>query len=156
MLVYVNNTRNASYKIIENLNSEIGSYVGEIKTIPKKQREILNIQRKVNVNEEMFNFLLQKKANTKIAKASIVPEINVIDSPRNIGVVSPDRKSIISKFITTGLIISIIIILLRVFFFTTIQTVEELAEKTHLPIIGDLPFQKNLHNFGFAVETNPN
>ena len=156
MLVYLNNTRNASYKIIENINGEITSYVGEIKTIPQKQREILNIQRRVTVNEEMYNFLLQKKANTKISKATIVPDIKVIDSPRNKGVVSPDKKAILSKFTATGLVISLIIVMLRFLFFSRIQSAEELAEKTHLPIIGDLPLQKNVANTGILVDESPN
>ena len=63
MLVYINNLRVATYKIIDNVDSQIGSYVGEIRGIPKKQRDVLNISRKVAVNENLYNFLLQKKAS---------------------------------------------------------------------------------------------
>ena len=156
MLVYLNNSRNATYKIIENVNGEISAYAVNIREIPQKQREILNISRKVAVNEDLYNFLLQKKASTKIARASIVPEIRVIDSSRNKGVVSPDRKKIITTFISIGLALSLAIILIRVFFFTTIQTVEELKESTTLSIIGDLPFQKDVREKGFIVEESPN
>lgn len=155
MLVYLNNSRNATFKIIDNLNKEISNYVGEIKQIPQKQREVLNISRKVTVNEELYNFLLEKKASTKIAKASIVPDIRVIDSPRNKGVVSPDKKKIISTFIAIGFAVSLLIIILRVWFFTTIQSPEELKEITALPIIADLPFQKGVSDKGFIVEESP-
>lgn len=155
MLVYLNNSRNASFKIIENLNKEIANYAIEIRGIPQKQREVLNISRKVAVNEDLYNFLLQKKASAKISKATIVPDIRVIDSPRNKGIISPDRKKIISTYISIGMAISLIIIIIRVLFFTTIETVEELKEKTFLPIIGDLPFQKGVSNLGFIVEESP-
>jgi capsular exopolysaccharide synthesis family protein len=155
ILVYLNNTRNATYKIIENINNEISNYVSEIKSIPPKQREMLNISRKVAVNEGLYNFLLQQRANAKISKATIVPDIKVIDSPRNKGVVSPDKKKIMSTFMGVGLAIALTIIIIRVLFFTTIETVEELKEKTFLSIIGDLPFQKGVSNLGFIVEDSP-
>ncbi len=155
ILVYINNTRNATKNIIENVNGEINSYVSDIRAVPEKQRGILNIQRKVSVNEGLYNFLLQRRANTKISRATIVSDIKVIDSSRNLGVVSPDKNKIMSSFLMTGIVISIIIILLRILFFTTIQTVEELKEKTFLPVIGDLPFQKGVSNKGFIVQENP-
>ena len=128
----------------------------QIKEIPKKQRDVINISRKVAVNEELYNFLLQQLATTKIAKASIVPNIRVIDSSRNKGVISPDKRKIISTFLTIGFAISLIIIILRSIFFTTIQSIEELKETSQLPIIVDLPFQKNVGNIGFIVDESPN
>ncbi len=155
MLVYINNSRNATFKIIENINGEIGTYTGEISTIPKKQREMVNIQRKVSVNEGLYNFLLQKRANVKIAKASIVSEIKVIDSSRNKGVISPDKNKIISTFLTVGMALALLIIIIKVMYFTTIQTSEELKEKTKLPIIADLPFQKDVGDTGFIIDESP-
>jgi uncharacterized protein involved in exopolysaccharide biosynthesis len=58
ILVYLNNTRNATLKIIENIDGEISNYVSHIKNIPPQQRDLLNIQRKVSVNEALYNFLL--------------------------------------------------------------------------------------------------
>ena len=155
ILVYLNNARNASGKSIENINNELNKYLSQIKIIPSQQQNLLNIQRKVSVNETLYNFLLQSKANTKIGRAAIVPEVKVIDSPRNLGVIKPDKSKIQIIFLVVGLVISLLIISIRVLFFTTIQTVEELKEKTYLPIIGDLPFQKGIPNTGFIVEDSP-
>jgi tyrosine-protein kinase Etk/Wzc len=155
MLLYINNTRNATYTIIENIQTEIQKYIVEIKSIPPQQRDVMNIQRKVSVNEGLYNFLLQRKANIKIGKASIVPEMKVIDSPRNLGVIKPDKKNIQSIFLIIGAVLVLIIVAIRIIFFTTIQSVEELKEKSFLPVIGDLPFQKGISNLGFVVEENP-
>jgi len=65
ILVYLENTRNATYKVIENVNGQIASYIYEVKNIPQKQQDILNIQRRVVVNEELYNFLLERRANTR-------------------------------------------------------------------------------------------
>ncbi len=155
ILLYLNNTRNATLNILENVNLEISKYINEIKDIPSQQRDMLNIQRRVSVNESLYNFLLQRKATIKIGKASIVPEIKVIDSPRNLGVIKPDKKKIQLMFLMTGIIVSFIVIFIRLMFFSTFQTIEELRENTFLPVIGDLPFQPGVSNIGFIVEDSP-
>jgi hypothetical protein len=116
LLVYINNTRKATDQQIEGLNTEILNYINEAKLIPGKQRDILNIQRRATVSEQLYNFLLEKRASTKIARASIVPDVKIVEAPRNIGVVSPDKPAIQKSFLSAGLILSILIIILRAFF----------------------------------------
>ncbi|MDP3556666.1 MAG: polysaccharide biosynthesis tyrosine autokinase [Bacteroidota bacterium] len=156
LLIYINNTRKATSQQIEGLNKEILTYINEAKLIPGKQRDILNIQRRATVSEQLYNFLLEKRANTKIARASIVPDIKIVESPRNIGVVSPDKPGIQKSFLSFALIVSILIIFLRAFFYSKITSVEHLKELTALPLIGVLPFVKDENNTGLIVDYNPN
>ncbi|MGZ3865707.1 MAG: GumC family protein, partial [Bacteroidia bacterium] len=155
LLVYINNQRNACKQTMENIEGEIANYVGNIKTIPQKQRDILGIQRQLTVNEGLYNFLLEKRANTYIARASIIPETKVIESPRPTGRVYPDKQKIIMQYVFAGAIISLLIVLLRFFFFTTIQDVIELKELTGTPVIGDLVFVKKLSPTGIIVDEEP-
>jgi len=156
LLVYINNSKKATQQQVDNINKEILGYINEAKLIPGKQRDILNIQRKANVSEQLYNFLLEKKASTKIARASIVPDIKIVESPRNIGVDSPDKPKIQKQFLTLGLLISIIIIFIRLFFYSKIKTVEHLKELTNLPLIGVLPQVKKGDNESIIVEQSPN
>ena len=156
LLVYINNTRKATVLNMENIEKEIDKYISEAKLIPGKQRDVLNIQRKANVNEGLYNFLLQKRANTKIAKASIIPDIKVIESPRNLGVVEPDKAAIQKKIMSFGLLLSIVIIILRAFFFSKITSVDHLKELTDLPLVGVFPYVKDGANDGIIVEQKPN
>jgi capsular exopolysaccharide synthesis family protein len=155
LLVYINNTRKATNQQIEGLNTEILNYINEAKLIPGKQRDILNIQRRATVSEQLYNFLLEKRANTKIARASIVPDVKIVEAPRNIGVVSPDKPAIQKSFLSAGLILSILIIVLRAFFYSKITSVEHLKELTDLPLIGVLPFVKEETNTGLVVDYSP-
>lgn len=156
LLVYISNTRRATIKQIESVNSEISSYVGEARLIPEKQRDILNIQRKASVSEQLYNFLLEKKASTKIAKASIVSDVKIVESPRYVGIDSPDKGRIQQQFISAGLLLSLLVIFIRMSFFTKITSVEQLKEMTELPLIGVLPFVKNAVGDGIIVEQSPN
>lgn len=156
LLIYINNTRKATKEQIENINKEILSYINEAKLIPGKQRDILTIQRKAAVSEQLYNFLLEKRANTKIAKASIVPDMKIIETPRNVGVVSPDKPGIQKSFLSFGLLLSVLIIVLRAFFYSKIKSVEHLRELTELPLIGVLPYVKEENNDGIIVDYSPN
>ncbi len=156
LLIYINNTRKAVNQQTEGLNKEILTYINEAKLIPGKQRDILNIQRKSAVSEQLYNFLLEKKANTKIAKASIVPDIRIVESPRNVGIVSPDKPAIQKSFLSFGLLVSLLIIILRAFFYSKIKSVAHLKELTELPLIGVLPYVKEESSDGIIVEQKPN
>ncbi|MES2681821.1 MAG: polysaccharide biosynthesis tyrosine autokinase [Bacteroidota bacterium] len=155
LLTYINNTRKATSQQISNLNKEILTYINEAKLIPGKQRDILNIQRRTTVSEQLYNFLLEKKANTKIARASIVPDIKIVEAPRNIGVDSPDKPAMQKQFLSFGLLVSILIIVIRSVFYSKIKTAEHLKELTDLPLIGVLPFVKNAESDGIIVDQTP-
>ncbi|HPQ07810.1 MAG TPA: polysaccharide biosynthesis tyrosine autokinase [Bacteroidia bacterium] len=153
LLIYITNSRKATYKLLENLETEITSYVSKFKYIPPKQRDLLNIQRRLEVNQKLYSFLLEKRANTRIAKASISPTTKVVEKPRNMGVVKPDKNKIRNTFISVGLGLSLLFILIRVLFFVKISDEEQLKELTNLPIIGIMPYQKNINeNAVVAIE----
>lgn len=156
LLVYITNTRKATNQHIENLNKEILDYINEAKLIPGKQREMLNIQRQATVSEQLYNFLLEKKASTKIARASIVPDIKIVEAPRFAGIDYPDKGKIQKQFVSLGLVIAFIIILIRVVFFSKIKTVEHLKDLTSLPLIGVLPQVKTVGDEGITVDQEPN
>jgi capsular exopolysaccharide synthesis family protein len=154
LLVYINNSRNAYKKIMENVSKKIDEYIGTLKTVPEKQREFTGIQRKVDVNENLYVFLLQRRASTYIARASIVPDSKVIESPRVTGVIWPNKGNINRTYAFIGLALGILIVILRVLLFTTIQTVEELKESTTLPVLGELPYVRNMPSTGIIVEVD--
>lgn len=155
LLIYINNTRNATTKQIQNLNEQILQYINEAKLIPGKEREMLNIQRKTAVSEQLYNFLLEKKASTKIARASIVSDVKIVEAPRSVGIDSPDKPAKQKQFMSLGLLIATLVIVIRSVFYTKIKTADHLKELTKLPIIGVLPFVKDAESEGIIVEQAP-
>lgn len=154
LLIYINNSRKAYKKIIENVSNQIGTHIGSLKSMPGKQRELSGIQRKVDVNQNLYVFLLQRRASTYIARASIIPDSKVIESPRLSGLIWPNKSKINNIYALVGLILGVLIVLIRVLFFTTLQTVEELKEATTIPILGELPFVKSMLPTGMIVDVD--
>lgn len=152
LLIYINNSKKAIEESMKDVEKQISFYVSNIKTIPKKQRDMLSIERNFDVNQKMYLFLLEKKSNTIIGRAGILPETKVIETARNIGVIRPDKKKIRFSFLASGLILSLIIVFIRTTFFTNIESIDELKKKTSFPILGEIIFSPSVANWAIAVE----
>ena len=66
-------------------NKQINQIKGLIRDVPKTQRDLLNIERRIQVNEKMYLFLLEKRAATVIARASILPESSILEKSKRVG-----------------------------------------------------------------------
>jgi capsular exopolysaccharide synthesis family protein len=139
ILVYINNLRDALGDRKRDITKEIAYYEGLLRRLPESQRELLNIERNLDVNEKMFVYLLEKKANTVIARAAIVPEVSVIEVARGVGIVGPEKDRILYYGLAGGLFLALVIAFVRTLFFDRIQNTRELKQVTNLPILGGIP-----------------
>lgn len=139
IMVYINNLRSAINDRIKDVNREISYYENLLRKLPQSQREILNIERNLSVNEKMYVYLLEKKANTIIARAAIVPEVGIIEVARSIGIIGPQKMKIVYYFLAVGLLLSLMVAFVRTLFFDRIQNSRELKQITNLPILGSVP-----------------
>jgi tyrosine-protein kinase Etk/Wzc len=61
------------------LNNRILLVEGEIRKLPATEQELIRIQRKFEINNTVYTFLLEKSAETGIARASNVSDNRIID-----------------------------------------------------------------------------
>lgn len=155
ILVYLTNSKKAIKSKIEDVKGQISQYETIIKGIPKTERDMLNISRKLQVNEKMYLYLLEKKANTVIARAGIIPETKVIESARSIGVVKPNKAKIVNMAVIIGFVFSLIVIFIRSVFFERIENAEGLREITTVPVFGEIIFNDVLDSEYIVVDSNP-
>lgn len=156
MLQYISNSKAGLLQSITDLNEQIGHYTSVIQNVPRTQRGLLSIQRKVDVNEKLYIYLLEKRANTVIARAGILPETSVIEKAHSVGIVKPNKSKILYYFIIVGLILSLIIVFLRSVLFSTIESVKELKRNTPLPVLGGIVFSEHPNQYNYIdVIENP-
>jgi capsular exopolysaccharide synthesis family protein len=155
MLQYIRNNRLAIIENIKSTRLQMDSSIMKLQEIPIKQRGLINIRRDLKVNEDMYLFLLQKRASTIIARAGILPETKIIDRARSIGVVKPDRDKITYYFTGAGFILALIIVFLRVIFFARVESYDELKAVTHLPVIGEIVSSKLVEDIKLVVDSDP-
>lgn len=115
--------------------------------LPKKEQEMITLQNKYNMINQIYTFLLQNKAQTSITMASNVPDVRVIDVARTettVPVGISHKTFIIIGFIL-GLLIPGIFLLLRNFFDDRIRTQEDVEKNTQLPVLANI-----IHSPGYT------
>lgn len=146
MLLYLDVQKSAIQDGVSKLDAQIAQYEEKIKGLPKTQRQLLNIERKLQVNEELYSFLLSKRAETVIAKAGLIPETKIIERARSIGVVYPDKGKMNLTNLIIGLVLAVVIVVVRVIFFHKISDLGQLQDATDTAILGSIPKKKDLPN----------
>ncbi|MBK6628972.1 MAG: polysaccharide biosynthesis tyrosine autokinase [Flavobacteriales bacterium] len=155
LLVYVKNSRKAIEAKIRDVQAQMDDYERLIRTVPLSQRDILNIERRLQVNEKLYLFLLEKRANTVIARAGIVPQTKVIELARSIGVVRPDKVKILYAFMVGGIVISLVIVFIRVMFYDRIENADQLKAMVHMPVFGEIIASDKAEENYVVVDSDP-
>ena len=133
----INNIRNVSKTDLQGINSQISQYENSIRKIPNIERELLGIQRNFTVNENIYLYLLQKKAETGIAKATAVSDNKVLDTATiNDIPVIPNKKAVAIITLMLIFIVPVVIILVQSYISNTISNREDIEKMTKTPIIG--------------------
>jgi len=137
------NLRNLIDNATRNINSQKerqNSISVQMNKLPQKEQKMVNIQRQFNLTNEIYTFLLQKRAETNIAMASNMPDAQVIDiaRPETAEIIGLTSKMILILGLISGLAMPLALILTRNFLDSRIRTQEDIEDHTNLPILGSI------------------
>jgi len=123
---------------LQDINNRSARISAEMSRLPSTERQLFGIERKFKLNDAIYTFLLQKRSEAQIARASNAPDYEVIDPARYITSyqVFPKNKLTLIIGAMVGLLIPFIIIVLRDFLNTKISSKKEIESITGLPILG--------------------
>ena len=152
---YITHSKGQIEQRLKSIYEEKNNLENQLKGIPKDKKEILNIERKIAVNESLYNFLLEKRANTVIAKAGIVPETTILEKARSIGIVGPNRKKYTYLALGIGFVLALIVGFVRTLFFERIENTKELKSISKIPIIGGVPFYAEADDNPISIVSAP-
>ncbi|WP_276372005.1 tyrosine-protein kinase [Chryseolinea sp. H1M3-3] len=125
--IALTDVNNRIFKIQKNLNA-----------LPKNERELVKIQRSFEFNDNVYNYLLEKRAEAGIAIASNSIQKTIVDRPYQVGSgpVSPNSKVIYGLALFVGLAGTIAFIVIKDFLNDNIVTHEDVERNTKIPFIG--------------------
>ncbi|MCW5898889.1 MAG: polysaccharide biosynthesis tyrosine autokinase [Flavobacteriales bacterium] len=152
---YIRNAREAVQGRMQDVEKQIRDYEVLIRNMPESQRDMMRIQRRLQVNEKMYLFLLEKRASTLISRASIVPQTKVIEKARSLGVVRPDKLRIFYVFVLVGLVVALLVVFMRVVFYDRIENAEQLKELVQLPVYGEIIHSDKAEENYVVVDSDP-
>ncbi|MBS1731269.1 MAG: polysaccharide biosynthesis tyrosine autokinase [Bacteroidetes bacterium] len=146
ILKNIANTRSGIDSRLEQANVHKTDFDALLLSLPEKERQLLKLKRQIDVKEKLYLYLLQKKEETEISLVSNINNSRVVDSAYDQGIVLP--KSTQAKYFAffIGLLVPIVILLLKDFFYNKISERSEIEKNTQVPILGEISFSKKLSN----------
>ncbi|AFD08003.1 GumC family protein [Solitalea canadensis] len=136
ILITLNNSLNITRAKLENENARMEAV---IRTVPRKERQLVDISRQQAIKNNLYLFLLQKREETALSYASTVPDSRTIDTARS----STKPVKIISRniyllFALLGLLFPVVVIYIIELLNDKITTRKEIERQTQAPIMGEI------------------
>jgi tyrosine-protein kinase Etk/Wzc len=128
---------------IDEMNKRIRKIADEISRLPETQRKLGNIERKYRLNDAIYNYMLEKRAEAKITKASNLSDDIIIEPAKMVGFepIYPNKKLnyLIAWFL--GLAVPFGFLMIRSALNNKVETQDDIERLTDVPVLG-----KILHN----------
>lgn len=117
-----------------------GAAESQIATIPRKQREMLSIERQQKIKESLYLFLLNRREENALSQAMADNNARIIEGPDGgVARISPNRDRIMLLGGLAGLFIPTVIILLSAFMNTRVRGRRDIKEAVTIPFLGEVP-----------------
>jgi tyrosine-protein kinase Etk/Wzc len=147
----INNLRQSVLRNIENLSTankislqDIDKRIDEISSkgnkLPETQRNLIGYERKFKLNDALYTYLLTKRSEMQIAKASNIPDNDVVDkaTSEEYAPISPKKNRNYFIALLWGLGIPTAFLLLRDYFNNKIQKDDDIKAICDFPILGHI------------------
>ncbi len=152
----VKNTLNTLTISVREIDSRLSRASGQISQMPKTELQLKGIERKFDLNDAIYTFLLQKRAEAQIARASSIPDYEVVDA----AVIATSNKVHPKKMLNylIALFLAFMfptsVILAKDFLNNKILDPEEIDNLSSFPVIGKV--FHNFHRTKTVVNEHPN
>ncbi len=125
---------------IEETDAQIQSADQVLNQLPKEQQKFLSIDRKFKLNDELYTYLLTRRSEMEIFKASNLPANELLDAadPRDAALVSPNKKVSIMLALLLGIIFPAGILYMRDTMDNKLRSRQDIQKYTDLPIVGHI------------------
>jgi len=122
----------------------IKEYDTLMKELPEKETVLVGLKHKLIVNEEIYSYVMKKRASTAIAKASMVNKNSILDSAtKPLHYVSPNRLNIVILGALLGLFWGLLLTFISEFIDDRIKDEEDIRKRSDLPLLGTIPHMSN-------------
>ena len=111
----------------------------QVQKLPKTQREVLRLQRDVELNQQIYIQLLNKSQELSILKAGTVGNVRILDSAQAYSAAVKPKKSLIVVLATLlGGMLSVAFVLVKAAFHRGVENPDEI-EALGIPVYASIP-----------------
>lgn len=125
---------------IKNFEERKNTINQQLARLPKTEQSMVNIKRNFDLNNELYTFLLTKRAEAAIAKASTTPDVKALDIARVENAVPIGSNKMIKVFVGlfAGMFIPLAFIFIGDYLNNKVNKKEDIEKVSSLPTIGTI------------------
>ncbi len=136
----VDNLSKNMHKRKELLQESIRKQNELLNKLPENERKYAQLERKFKMNEEINSYLMKRKAEAEMIRASTVSKNRMLDSALlPYAPIKPKRERVVLIGLFLGLLFGIFVAVVRLFLDTKIQTEHDITQSVEYPILGVIP-----------------
>jgi tyrosine-protein kinase Etk/Wzc len=125
---------------IKELQNQISTVNDQASALPVTERQLLGFERKYKLNDELYTFLLEKRAMAQMQKASNVADNEIVDYPEyDNKPVSPKKPLIYLFAIIAGIVLPFLWLFMTDMLNIRIKDVTEIEKNSGVPVLGHIP-----------------
>ena len=124
----------------EAIRKQLASYEAHIRTMPQAERDLAKLTRISKVNADIYTFLLQKHEEARIAQASTLSNINIVDpaiTPEK--PVKPKKKQYLLLGLLLAMGLGVGLAFLQEYLDDTIKSADEAKRVLGFPLLAIIP-----------------
>jgi capsular exopolysaccharide synthesis family protein len=142
LLEIIQNTRNNLLTIQRKAQGDYSKYNREyddvMRSIPSKERELLDITRQQEIKNALYKFLLEKREEAAIQMAGTLSDIRIVREPFGGDMVSPKIPQTLGLFTMGFALIALVLLFLKSTIHNRVLSRTEIENRTNAPIIGEI------------------
>ncbi len=125
----------------------------EASSLPRTEMNMVSMQRKFDLNDEIYTFLLQKRSEAQISLASTRPDYEIVEPARNITsrITSPKKAINYLMALFFGLLLPTLYLMLRDFFDDKIRSINDAEYMLHRSVMSVI-YSNNLKSEAVVAE----
>jgi len=138
---------------MEDVKSKLTLVENDAKKLPSSERQLLKLKRLLSLNEGIYLFLKEKRANVLITRSANTPDCKIIEPPslEPRGPIAPNKKVISIIWFLVGLFVPLGIMVVHDSLNDKLKSKEELQSITNIPVLGSIPhFSKVSKHIGVS------
>jgi len=121
--------------------------LARIRAIPRRERELVELQRQQSIKASLYLYLLEKREETALSMAVAVPNSRLIDPARSTKKpVEPNPDLLYALACFLGLAVPAVVILLREILNDKVRSEDDIRRATGMPLLGGITRQNRSDN----------
>ncbi|TAJ12489.1 polysaccharide biosynthesis tyrosine autokinase [Marinilabiliaceae bacterium JC017] len=132
---------------LQRTNGKVASLNSELNRLPETQRNLVTYERNFNLNDATYTYLMEKRSEAQIAKASNLPDYEVFDFPAIEDQASPNTTRNLVLAVFLALILPTFLILIYEAYFEKTSDVDDFKSTFNMFSLGQI-----YHHSGDAMK----